>query len=428
MAATVTANPTSDDAVSGTWTGAGGSRYTVVDDYPDTGGTDELTHGTTAGNLTFGFSAFSIPSIATSITVFVDYYDYKTASQGATFGARLKVGGNYYNATTHNPANGTRTQRTDTWTNNPKTAAAWTPAQVNRTDGTNDLQAFGYNSSDASPTVVTSSIRVRVEYTATYTLTAAQASFAETGNAAGLNLGLTIAAAQASFTLTGNAATLTYNPAGATLVAATGTFAHTGNAAGLLLGARVAAGQGAFAETGFAVNLNRALRFVVDQASFTLTGNAAGLAYSGGATLIASTGTFAHTGQAANVLRGAVVAAAQASFALTGNSAGLTAQLRMAADSGSLTLTGQSVAFQVYLPIQTHALSLNGYEVSWLKLSRLPATQAALTISGSARLIVATVTMYLDREGAAVVISNDASVEVYANPADSLVVVGNGVM
>jgi hypothetical protein len=135
MAVTVTRNPTSDVAVTGTWTGSAGSRYTVVDDYPDTAGTDELTHGTTAGTLTFGFTAFSLPSVATNITVFVDYYDYKNASQACTFGARLTVGASSYNASTHNPGNGSgnRTQRTDTWATNPATGAAWTYDQINGT-------------------------------------------------------------------------------------------------------------------------------------------------------------------------------------------------------------------------------------------------------------------------------------------------------
>ena len=106
MAATVTRNPDSDEAVSGIWTGSAGSRWGVVDDYPDTSGTDELTHGTTAGNLTFGFSAFSLPAVATNIAVFVDYYDYKNGSQTCNIAGRLKVGASYFASSTHNPGNG----------------------------------------------------------------------------------------------------------------------------------------------------------------------------------------------------------------------------------------------------------------------------------------------------------------------------------
>lgn len=164
LAATASQNPTSDDAVSGTWDGTAGSRYTVVDDHPDSSGADYLTHGTTGGNLTFGFSAFSIPAGSTSISVDVIYYDQKTASQACNIGGRLKVGGNYYNATTHNPANGTWTLRTDSWSTNPKTSSAWTVDDVNGV-GANALQAFGWVSTDASPTIRLSSIIIQVTYT-----------------------------------------------------------------------------------------------------------------------------------------------------------------------------------------------------------------------------------------------------------------------
>ncbi len=165
--ASATRAPTSDEAVAGTWTGSAGSRWQVVDDYPDASGTDELTHGTTAGTLTFGFSAFSLPVGAANIQVHVDYYDYKSGSQACTFGGRLKVGASYFNATTHNPGNGSanRTQRTDSWTTNPGTSTAWTREQINGTAGSNNLAAFGYNSgSDASPTILTSSVQLRVTY------------------------------------------------------------------------------------------------------------------------------------------------------------------------------------------------------------------------------------------------------------------------
>ncbi len=165
LADTASKNPTSDDAVSGTWDGTPGTRYTVVNDHPDSSGATYLTHGTTtAGNLTFGFSAFAIPAGSTIAQVDVIYYDQKTATQACNIGGRLKVGGNYYNATTHNPANGTWTLRTDTWTTNPKSTAAWTVTDING-GGANDLQAFGWVSTDASPTIRLSSVIVQVTYT-----------------------------------------------------------------------------------------------------------------------------------------------------------------------------------------------------------------------------------------------------------------------
>lgn len=163
-AATDSRNPTSDEAVAGTWTGTAGSRYTLVDDYPDASGADYLEHGTTAGNITFGFAALTVPTGSSISSVAVLYYDQKSGPQNCNIGARLKVGGNYYNATTHNPANGAWTQRTDTWTTNPKSGAAWTVNDVNGV-GANALQAFGWVSTDANPTIRLSSVLLQVTYT-----------------------------------------------------------------------------------------------------------------------------------------------------------------------------------------------------------------------------------------------------------------------
>jgi hypothetical protein len=158
-----TRNPTSDENVTGTWTGTAGSRWQVVDDYPDSTGADFITCSAN-GVITFGFSAFNVPAGSTGITVFVDYYDIKNGGGASAAGARLKCGASYFNASTHNPSNGTWVQRTDTFANNPATAAAWTVDQVNGV-GANALTAFGLNVSDASPSVGLSSIRVRVQYT-----------------------------------------------------------------------------------------------------------------------------------------------------------------------------------------------------------------------------------------------------------------------
>jgi hypothetical protein len=169
QAVTQTRAPTGDEAVSGTWTGSASTRYTLVDDHPDSAGTDSLTHGTTAGNITFTYTAATIPTGANISAVRVLYYDQKTASQGATVGARLKVNGTYYNAATHNPANGTWTLRTDEWATNPNTSAAWTVTDVNGS-GAAPLQAIGIVSSDASPTIRLSSIMLEVVYTEATTL------------------------------------------------------------------------------------------------------------------------------------------------------------------------------------------------------------------------------------------------------------------
>ena len=114
---TQTRNPTSDLVETGTWAGASaGTRYTLVDDYPDTAGTDKLTHGTaTAGHINFGFTAFTVPAGSTAISVQVLYYDSKAGSPSCNLAAELRIGSTptVHAAASHNPANGTITQRTD---------------------------------------------------------------------------------------------------------------------------------------------------------------------------------------------------------------------------------------------------------------------------------------------------------------------------
>jgi hypothetical protein len=168
--ATQTRAPTSDEAVSGTWTGTAGQRWSLVDDYPDATGADILTGGTTSAVITFGFAAFTVPAGATVTSVAVNYYDSEAATGANNCGGRIKVGGTYYNAVTHNPAGTTYTARTDTWATNPKTGAAWTVGDVNGV-GVNALQAFGMNSTDSNPTWRFASIQVQVTYTEAVAIT-----------------------------------------------------------------------------------------------------------------------------------------------------------------------------------------------------------------------------------------------------------------
>lgn len=162
--ATATRAPTSDEAASGTWSGSAGSRFGLVDDYPDTGGADILTGGTTAAVITFGFSAFAIPAGSSGISVQVQYHDGEAANGSNNCGGRIKVGGSYFNAATHNPSGTGYTSRSDNWATNPKTASAWTVDDVNGV-GANALQAFGLNSTDSNPTWRFSGIRLQVTYT-----------------------------------------------------------------------------------------------------------------------------------------------------------------------------------------------------------------------------------------------------------------------
>lgn len=162
MSYELTRAPTSDEAVSGDWTGTVGSRYRSVDDYPDTATADYLEHGTTAGNITFGFSAISIPSWSTNIEVHADWYDAEPVPGTNSVAGRLKVDGTYYNDATPDNPSAFYTERTATWATNPDTAAAWTPSELNGLVST--LEAFGVVSSDADPVFRIRAIQLRVTY------------------------------------------------------------------------------------------------------------------------------------------------------------------------------------------------------------------------------------------------------------------------
>lgn len=362
MTTSVVRAPTSDEAVSGSWTGTVNSRFANVDDYPDTSA-DGLRHGTTAGNLTFGFSAFSIPTFATSISVFLDYQEAEAATGVNELSARLKVGGSYFDTDSHDPPLSV-TQRTSTFATNPKTGAAWTPAQINGTDGTNDLQAFGFSSSDASPRIDIFSAQLRVEYSYA-PLTAASGSFTLTGQATTLRAARKITAAQGSLALTGNSAGLL---AARKITAAQGSLALTGNATGLLAGRRLTAAQGSLALSGQAVTLGAGRLVSAASGLFALSGQAAGLratrtlaAVSGslavsatsavllaGRSIVASSdaGDFTLTGQAVTLRAARTLAASSGSFALTGSSTGLLAGRTLAGSHGPFALAGQAAALR----------------------------------------------------------------------------------
>lgn len=384
MAVTVTRNPTSDDTFAGTWTGTPGSRWTLVDDYPDTTGVDILTHGTTAGTGVFLYSTpFALPAGATAISVFVDYYDNKSASQAATIGARLKVGGSYFNSATHNPAQA-YTQRTDTFATNPKTSAAWTVSDINGI-GANALQGFGWNSgADASPTILLSSIRLRVTYTMVYTLDAQPASFGESGADATTTTRRLLPGGAGSYALAGAAAQL----ASARLLAASGgAFVFTGALATF----SVATGATSFAALGGAFALNGAAATLLTRR--TLGASAGGYALNGAAAAIvarrelaATGGAFALGGAAAQLTARRALSANVGGFALGGAPVQFAALRALVAGGGALALTGAPLQFAAarVLPADAAGLALTGAPAQLAARRSLPASSAGFALAGQA--------------------------------------------
>lgn len=153
--------PTSDITRTGTWTGSAGSRYTAVDDFPDT--STGLTVGTVYGVLTFGFAPFSIPDESTINSVQVDYYARSTGSSANNMASRIVVGGSSYDSAYIDPPTGI-TLYTKTWETNPKTGIEWTVDDVNNVSA-NKITQFGFSSLDANPTIFVSSIQLSVSYT-----------------------------------------------------------------------------------------------------------------------------------------------------------------------------------------------------------------------------------------------------------------------
>ena len=362
MTTTVSRNPTGDEAVSGTWTGTAGSRYTLVDDYPDTAGTDQLIHGTTAGNLTFTFTAFSIPSDATNISLAVLYYDAKNGAQASNVGARLKLGSSYFNSSTHNPTNNTYVSRTDTFATNPATSAAWTPAQINGTDPTNPLNAFGWNSTDASPTVDLTSIQLNVTYDRDVAGPVDKGTFTVTGNAATLQQSHKTIVDAGSYTLTGNAVTLTVaggvnNPV---LTVDAGTYVVTSNGATLTKGYLLTVDKGTYTLTGQPATLSRTYRLPVDKGTYTLTGNAATL--NKGFRLLADAGAYVVTGNNATLRRTYRLTTDAGAYVVTGNNAALLHARLLSVDNGTFLLTGQPIttARGYVLPVDKGTYLLTG--------------------------------------------------------------------
>ncbi len=141
------------------------TRYDKVDD--PVGSPDDATTyviGLTTGYVLFTFSAFSVPTGSTGITLRI-YYRHKDDTTGANnIRAALQVGGSYYTVDTGVNPGASWVTTTYTYTVNPKSAAAWTVDDINGV-GTNALQQFGIVFGDASPPVDCTQVYAEVVYT-----------------------------------------------------------------------------------------------------------------------------------------------------------------------------------------------------------------------------------------------------------------------
>lgn len=349
-----TRNPTGDGTFTGTWDGVAGSRWTLVDDHPDSAGADLLTHGTTtAGRGPFTYSAFTVPTLAYVQSVQVLYYDRKDASQADSWGAYLRVNGvDRAVIDAHNLTNGSWVLRTATATTNPATGAAWTVADVNGT-GTNPLQQFGVVATDVSPACKLASIQLVVNYIDP--LTADSGSYTLTGTDATLRRGFTIVAASGSYALTGTAALLKHPVA---LSVGSGSYTLWGESVGLR-GNHLFADVGTYEIVGSQSIL--AYGVIATSGTYTLTGSDATLIYtpvSGAFTLTADSGTYTDTGYPA----GLTPLYTGGTYTLTGVSVVLA--VKMAASSGTYTLVGTEETTLIWsggAAPEIHLLACMGY-------------------------------------------------------------------
>lgn len=169
--ATLNLSPINDEEISGNVTGSVGTRYTLINDFPDALGSTTLNFGNGVISATFGLGAASIPTGATIASVKVSYYSYKNGISTTIIKARIKVGGVYYDSPSFDPGNGEATiaQQTETWTLNPATGLAWTRDEIVGV-GANTLTAAGWSSTNAFPIITVSSLQVQIDYTSSLSI------------------------------------------------------------------------------------------------------------------------------------------------------------------------------------------------------------------------------------------------------------------
>lgn len=218
-----------------------------------------------------------------------------------------------------------------------------------------------------------------------YTVTAAQGSFALSGQAAGLTRGWTLVAAQGTAALSGQTAGL---KATRTITAARGVFTLDGRTATLQLGRTLTAAHGSLTLSGQAAELTATRLLTAAQGSVALSGQSAGL--SPGRTLAASTGSVALSGQAAALFATRTIAASVGTLALAGQAASLLATRTITAATGAFALSGQSAALRIARTITAGVgvYTVSGQTAGLAYPRTLTAAAGSITITGQAATLI----------------------------------------
>jgi hypothetical protein len=160
--------PISDYASTGTWAvfpSTTSTKWDKVDDGESDADTTYLTLGTTAGYALFNFTAFDVPLSAIITKLEITYISRDVTVGVNNIRSAIRVGGtNYLTTDTGIDSGANYLSITYAYKNNPKTLTAWTVDDING-KGSNPLQQFGVNSSDANPIFRITSVKAKVSYT-----------------------------------------------------------------------------------------------------------------------------------------------------------------------------------------------------------------------------------------------------------------------
>jgi hypothetical protein len=160
--------PTSDGLTGGTWNTA--PRWDDVDETTPND-TDYITGTTDAGGYQyFNFSAFTVPAYASiiDVTVYIRVRDSGGPDDNNIRPAVI-AGGTSYGATATAIDAGTEfTTYSYAFNTNPRTSAAWTYQEVNRSSGST-LTQFGVAGTDMAPDIDVSMVYAEVHYSLWYT-------------------------------------------------------------------------------------------------------------------------------------------------------------------------------------------------------------------------------------------------------------------
>lgn len=250
---------------------------------------------------------------------------------------------------------------------------------------------FAYQAASASGTTPAGSLgwmKIRVYYTvgSTYTLTAAQGSFSESGQAAILKRGLILPSGQGGFSETGQAATLKH---GYLITAAQGSFTHNGQTSILLKQSVLTAAYGSFSTNGQSALLEYGRIFVSNYGAFALSGQAATL--NRVKSLQSDVGAFSDTGQSASLLHNRLTSAAYGAFTLSGQDASLR-QFKLIATYGSYTLAGYAATLSKSTSLTIAAgvgtFTHTGQDAGLYKNYPLTAAHSTLSLTGQASILL----------------------------------------